>query len=126
MQHTDRRGIATETKYNMYGQPVRQTCTDKKGNRHVMGTWEYDDFGQLKKSVAGGFCYTYAYRPDEKLLEKRSSGKTVHYGYDGNGRLARLSDDDKGILTEHRYTDAGRLKEIRMQEGFCASYEYDA
>ena len=148
IQHTDRRGIVTETKYNMYGQPVRRTCTDGKGKRHVMGTWEYDDFGQLKKSVAGGSCYTYAYRPDGKLLEKRSSGKrmvscayykdgtlksltdvsgrTVHYGYDGNGRLASLADEGKGVLAEYRYTAAGRLREIRTQEGFCASYGYDA
>ena len=118
IQHTDRRGIVTETKYNVYGQPVRRTCTDGKGKRHVMGTWEYDDFGQLKKSVAGGFCYTYIYRPDGKLLEKRSSGKrmvscayykdgtlkdltdvsgrTVHYGYDGNGSSRALQMTVKG------------------------------
>lgn len=124
-----------------------QVCTDKKGDRHVMGTWEYDDFGQLKKSVAGGFCYTYIYRPDGKLLKKWSSGKlmisctyykdgtlksltdvsgkTVYYGYDSNGRLASLTDESGRIHTEYRYTAAGRLKEIRTQEGFCATYEYD-
>ena len=30
------------------------------------------------------------------------------------------------MLTEYRYTVAGRLWEIRTQEGFRASYEYDA
>ena len=73
VQRTDRNGTVTETKYNVYGQTVLQTCTDKKGNRQVMGTWKYDDFGQLKKSVAGGFRYTYAYRPDGRLLKKWSS-----------------------------------------------------
>ena len=76
-RHTDRKGLVTETRYNVYGQPVLQVCTDKKGDRHVTGTWEYDDFGQLRKSVAGGFSYTYIYSPDGKLLKKWSSGKLV-------------------------------------------------
>ena len=28
--------------------------TDPNGKRQIMGTWEYDSFGQLTKSVAGG------------------------------------------------------------------------
>lgn len=28
--HTDRKGIVTETRYNVYGQPALQTCTDKE------------------------------------------------------------------------------------------------
>ena len=148
IQHRDRKGILTETRYNVYGQPVLQACTNEKGNRHVMGTWEYDDLGQLKKSVAGGFSYTYLYRPDGKLLKKWSSGrqviacdyykngtlksltdvsgKTLHYGYDEAGRLSSLSDDEGKVLTEYGYTAAGRLKEIKTPEGFTASYEYDS
>ena len=79
-----------------------------------MGTWEYDSFGQLKKSVSGGFCYTYEYRPDGKLLNKWNngrkvlsctyyrdgslksqtgvSGKTLYYAYDGDGRLKYLKE----------------------------------
>ena len=147
IRHTDRKGTVTETRYNVYGQPVLQACTDKDGNRHVMGTWEYDDFGQMKKSVAGGFSYTYRYRPDGKLLKKWSSGrpvisctyykngelksltdvsgKTLYYGYDEAGRLSRLKDDDGKVLTEYACTAAGRIKEIRTPEGFTASYEYD-
>ncbi|MEY8268875.1 RHS repeat-associated core domain-containing protein [Lachnospiraceae bacterium 64-25] len=147
IQHTDRKGTRTETKYNVHGQPVLKVCTDNQGNRHVMGTWEYDDFGQLKKSVAGGFCYTYTYRPDGKLLKKWSSGrlviscsyykdgslksltdvtgKTLHYGYDEAGRLSSLKDDGEGLLTEYAYTAVGRLREIRTRERFRASYEYD-
>ncbi len=45
IEHTDRNGTTTQTKYNIYGKPVLRTCTDNKGRRHVMGTWEYDSFG---------------------------------------------------------------------------------
>ncbi|MBD5515016.1 MAG: hypothetical protein HDR06_10300 [Lachnospiraceae bacterium] len=128
-----------------------KACTDRNGNRQVMGTWEYDSFGQLKKSVAGGFCYTYEYRPDGKLLNKWSSGKkvescsyyrdgslksltdvsgrTVFYEYGGDGRVKYLKEDTGDgtgtILTEYRYTAAGRTKEIITQNGIRTSYAYD-
>lgn len=114
IRHTDRNGTVTETKYNVYGKPVLQVCTDNRGNRQIMGTWEYDSFGQLKKSVSGGFCYIYEYRPDGKLLNKWNngrkvlsctyyrdgslksqtgvSGKTLYYAYDGDGRLKYLKE----------------------------------
>lgn len=161
IQHTDRNGTVTETKYSVYGRPTMQTCTDRNGNRRIMGTWEYDDFGQLTKSVAGGFCYTYEYRPDGKLLNKWSSGrkvqsctyyrdgslksltdvsgKTVCYEYDDSGRLKYLKENEENIgitgdrdiadaasgnnniLTEYRYTNAGRIKEIIFGNGIRTS-----
>lgn len=146
-EHIDRNGIVTETKYNVYGKPVMKVCTDNKGNRQIMGTWEYDSFGQLRKSVAGGFCYTYEYRPDGKLLNKWNSGrkvlsctyyrdgslksltdvsgKTLLYEYDGDGRLACLKEDVDTILTEYRYTAAGRIKEILTKNGIRTTYAYD-
>ena len=50
---------------------------DKEENRYMMEKCEYDDFGQMKKSVAGDFCDTYAYRQDGRLLKKWSSGKLM-------------------------------------------------
>ena len=146
----------TETKYNLYGQPVLQSCTDRNGERQVMGTWEYDSFGQPTKAVAGGSCYTYEYRPEGKLLKKWSSGKlveactyyrdgslrsltdasgkTVRYEYDDAGRLRYLREDSGGqdgsgeegsILTEYRYTAAGRIREIITKGGIKTTYAYD-
>ncbi len=147
-EHTDRNGTVTQTRYNIYGQPVLKICTDAKGRREVMGTWEYDSFGQLKKSVAGGYCYTYEYRPDGKLLRKWSSGqkvidctyyrdgslkslwdvsgKSTIYEYDGQGYLKSLKDETGKVLTEYRYTKAGRLKEVLTPEGMNTTYGYDA
>ncbi|MCM1123504.1 MAG: hypothetical protein NC416_13055, partial [Eubacterium sp.] len=147
-EHIDRNGTVTETKYNAYGKPVMQACTDRNGRRRIMGTWEYDSFGQLTKSVSGGFCYTYEYRPDGKLLDQWNSGrkvksctyyrdgslksltdgsgKTLLYAYDGDGRLHHLKEQDSGIiLTEYRYTDAGRIREIITANGIRTAYAYD-
>ena len=53
------------------------------------------------------------------------SGKTVLYEYDGDGRLACLKEDMGDILTEYRYTSAGRIKEIITRGGISTSYTYD-
>lgn len=46
----DRKGNRTQTRFNAYGKPVYQACTDRKGKRQVMGIWAYDDFGHLKEA----------------------------------------------------------------------------
>ncbi len=50
----------------------------------------------------------------------------MYYGYDENGRLQKLKEEDGKVLTEYAYTAAGRLKEIRTADGISASYEYDS
>ena len=146
-EHTDRNGTVTRTAYNLYGQPTGKTCTDRDGRRRVMGTWEYDSLGRLKKAVAGGYRYTYGYRPDGKLLWKRSNGRKVlscgyypdgslesvtdvtgmctRYEYDASGRLERLRDGEGRTLAEYRYTAAGRIRETRVAGGIKTTYGYD-
>lgn len=65
------------------------------------------------------------------------SGKTLYYAYDKNGRLKYLKEgkseegignpDDSGAitLTEYRYTNAGRIKEILTGNGIRTTYNYD-
>ncbi|MCM1225340.1 MAG: hypothetical protein NC548_63925 [Lachnospiraceae bacterium] len=54
------------------------------------------------------------------------SGKTLLYAYDGDGRLHHLKEQDSGIiLTEYRYTDAGRIREIITANGIRTAYAYD-
>ena len=123
IQHTDRNGTVAQTKYNVYGKPVLQTCTDKNGSRRIMGTWEYDSFGQLTKSVAGGFCYTYEYRPDGKLLNKWNSGrKVLSCTYYRDGSL-KSQTDVSGKTVFYEYDENGRLKYLkeRKSEGSIGS-----
>ena len=75
--HVDRNGNRIRTTYNVDGNPVMETGTDRNGENTITRSWEYDTSGRVKKAVAGGFCYTYEYRADGKLLKKSSSGRTL-------------------------------------------------
>ena len=124
---------------------MERAC-DHMGENEVSRSWEYDGIGNVKKAVAGGFCYTYEYRPDGKLIKKSSSGrtlisctyhadkslksltdvsgKTVHYGYDSLGRLERICDDNGDEIVRYGHTAGGKLKEIRHGNGMhtCLLY----
>ena len=97
--------------------------------------WSVPVTGNVKKAVAGGFCYTYEYRPDGKLMRKSSSGRTlisctyqadkklksltdvsgrtVYYSYDNLGRLERIWDEEGTEIVRYSHTAGGKLKEIR-------------
>ena len=68
--HVDRNGKQVRTTYNVDGNPVLERACDYLGENEVTRSWEYDDIGNVKKAVVGGFCYTYEYRPDGKLIKK--------------------------------------------------------
>ena len=145
--HEDRIGNQVRTTYNVDGRPVLERACDHMGENEVSRSWEYDGIGNVKKAVAGGFCYTYEYRPDGKLIKKSSSGrtlisctyhadkslksltdvsgKTVHYGYDSLGRLERICDDNGDEIVRYGHTAGGKLKEIRHGNGMHTIYEYD-
>ncbi len=147
VQHTDRNGNLVKTSYNVDGNPVYETGCDKKGEKLVTRSWEYDTFGMKKKAVSGGFSYSYEYRPDGKLLKKSSSGrpllsctydkngalktltditgKTLHYGYDWRGNLSRISGDGNANIVEYDHWPDGKLKSIYHQNGMKTVYEYD-
>ena len=110
-------------------------------------SWEYDTAGNLKKAAAGGFCYTYEYRADGKLLKKSSSGrtlisctyfsdgklesltdvsgKTVHYHYDWKGELSSVTDEKGDRIASYSHTPGGCLKEILHGNGLRTQYAYD-
>ncbi len=129
------------------GNPVLETGTDRNGENRVTRRWEYDASGNVRKAVAGGFCYTYEYRPDGKLLKKSASGRTlvsctyfsdgslesltdasgnpVFYEYDWRGKLSAVKDGNGETLAAYAHTPGGRLKEIRHGNGIRTGYEYD-
>lgn len=65
------------------------------------------------------------YRDGSLKSQTDASGKTVYYAYDGDGRLQYLKEDTDTILTEYRYTNAGRIKEIITAYGTRTTYAYD-
>lgn len=145
--HVDRNGNQVRTTYNVDGNPVRECACDYLGENEVTRAWEYDDIGNVKKAIAGGFCYTYEYRPDGKLVRKSSSGrtlisctyhvdkklksltdvsgKTVYYSYDTLGHLARICDEEGTEIARYSHTAGGKLKEILHGNGMHTLYEYD-
>ena len=145
--HVDRNGNEVRSTYNVDGNPVLETGTDRNGENRVTRSFEYDASGNVRKAVAGGFCYTYEYRPDGKLLKKSESGRTlvsctyfsdgslesltdasgkpVFYEYDWRGNLSAVKDGNGETLAAYAHTPGGRLKEIRHGNGLCTRYEYD-
>ena len=145
--HVDRNGNEVRSTYNVDGNPVLETGTDRNGEKRVTRRWEYDASGNVRKAVAGGFCYTYEYRPDGKLLKKSSSGRTlvsctyfsdgslesltdasgkpVFYEYDWHRNLSGMRDENGNMLAAYAHTPGGRLKEIRHGNGIRTGYEYD-
>ena len=145
--HVDRNGSEVRTTYNVDGNPVLETGTDRNGENRVTRSFEYDASGNVRKAVAGGFCYTYEYRPDGKLLKKSASGRTlvsctyfsdgslesltdasgnpVFYEYDWRGKLSAVKDGNGETLAAYAHTPGGRLKEIRHGNGIRTGYEYD-
>ena len=145
--HVDRNGNEVRSIYNVDGNPVLETGTDRNGKNRVTRSFEYDASGNVRKAVAGGFCYTYKYRPDGKLLKKSASGRTlvsstyfsdgslesltdasgkpVFYEYDWRGNLSAVKDGNGETLAAYAHTPGGRLKEIRHGNGLCTRYEYD-
>ena len=145
--HVDRNGSEVRTTYNVDGNPVLETGTDRNGENRVTRSFEYDASGNVRKAVAGGFCYTYEYRPDGKLLKKSASGRTlvsctyfsdgslesltdasgkpVFYEYDWRGNLSGVRDENGDMLAAYAHTPGGRLKEIRHGNGIRTGYAYD-
>ena len=145
--HMDRNGNEVRTTYNVDGNPMLETGTDRNGENRVTRSFEYDASGNVRKAVAGGFCYTYEYRPDGKLLKKSASGRTlvsctyfsdgslesltdasgkpVFYEYDWRGNLSGVRDENGDMLAAYAHTPGGRLKEIRHGNGIRTGYAYD-
>ena len=89
--HVDRNGNEVRTTYNVDGNPVLETGTDRNGENRVTRIFEYDALGNVRKAVAGGFCYTYEYRPDGKRLENRYDAEYLRAGAVENGTVTTFS-----------------------------------
>jgi RHS repeat-associated protein len=124
-----------------------ETLTDARGNTT---TYEYDEFGRLKKTIypdpgtgstyeqltydaagrisekrtRGGQIISYTYDALNRLQTKTVDGDTIQYSYDLVGRLVDTTDPSSGIIHNY-YDNIGRLLSVTYPGGETVAYEYD-
>ena len=68
--------------------------------------------------------YSYAYDAMNRLIRKAASGRTLlTFAYDGNGNCIRQG-DVTGKVTEYRFDDLDRMREVWDDGGELAAYAY--
>ena len=91
--------------------------------------YEYTPEGLLRSAISqsetgGGMRYSYAYDAMNRLIRKAASGRTLlTFAYDGNGNCIRQS-DVTGKVTEYRFDDLDRMREVWDDGGELAAYAY--
>ena len=126
---------------------VAQTTTDPKGNTT---TKIYDKAGRLHQVISGGDTTTYEYYPNgNRMTATYPNGVESHYtyysdsrlqslahirgntyistytyGYDGNGNMSVIADQNG--MTMYEYDALGRLAMAEEPDGRVVEYTYDA
>ncbi|MGP1376292.1 MAG: DUF6531 domain-containing protein [Bulleidia sp.] len=84
----------------------------------------FNEAGQLTKSTHGGYTFTYVYDDNgNRVLEKRSDGRSRTYTYNEWNRLIRLKDFDDVVYTyaydglDHRLSMTVQKQERRYETG---------
>ena len=95
-----------------------QIVTDSSGT-----TWTYDRSGAVTSRSGGGKpSATYTYDAAARLISVSTGGKTITYGYDGDGnRISRTGD---GPLTTYSWSRFGSLPQLAQEAtgGVTTSY----
>ena len=133
----DENGNVIILSYNMDGNPVVSTGSrgkagileEKETERspvpkpvepEIRSLYTYDEQGFLKKAAEGGSIYWYERDTEGNTLRKSAGGRTLYEArYDGCGRLSMLGG------TYYHYDKAGRLQQIREDNGTSATYRYN-
>ena len=135
-------GRETTARYDAAGRQVSQR--DAAG--HVTD-WEYDangwfaamsydgvehhrverDFAArtMRITQAGGHTMTVRWDGAGRLVSRSSDGRTVEWGYDGDGRRVWMRAPD-GAVTDYAYDGAGRLVRVENSAFGRVVYEHDA
>ncbi len=108
--------------YNSLGRKIRHIETvfaSGKVDREIVTAWEYDAMGNLRKIIeAAGTpkqkitSFAYDSLGQKKSITKQD-GSTLHYKYDGLGRLIEYYALDKSFYYKYTYDGLNRLKEIK-------------
>lgn len=97
-------------------------------------SYAYDSFGrvQTETRVIGGTPYVTGYRYDEagRLAGiDYPTGRAINYGYDGQGRVAKITTLDSGIaadiISDVSYMPFGPVKSVTFGNGRTQARTYD-
>lgn len=125
---TDRNGVATTYKYNIYGNLLERRAKDASGGgKELSEHYRYTAEGLLKSAISTeGMRYNYTYDNRDRLMEKQASGRTLlSFAYDLNGNLT-VQRDVSGKTTEYRYDLIDRITEVWDNGRQVAGYAYNA
>ncbi len=151
VKRIDHGGIGNPAKtesYTYYANGNLKTKTDRNGETT---TYTYDSHGRMTSQAVGGQSISYTYDLNgNQLTMTDSTGTTVreydglnravtktvpgigisYYDYDiidsvGEGEVAETTTDPKGNITTKVYDRAGRLKEVRTENGTTTYTYYD-
>ncbi|MBD5466349.1 MAG: hypothetical protein HDR22_11175, partial [Lachnospiraceae bacterium] len=133
----DENGNVISLSYNMDGNPVtsrgsrgkagileeketERSLIPKAVEPEIRSLYTYDEQGFLKKAAEGGSVYQYERDTEGNTLRKSAGGRTLYEArYDGCGRLSMLDG------THYQYDKAGRLQQVREENGISAAYRYN-
>ena len=122
--------------YNSLGRKIRHIETvfaSGKADRKIITAWEYDTIGNLQKIIeAAGTpkqkITSFAYDSfGQKKAVIKQDGSTLHYKYDGLGRLIEYYASDRTFHYKYAYDNLNRLKEIKdLLDGSLTMRTYNA
>ena len=119
---TDADGLTTAFRYDAANRLVEARYSPEK----VTG-FQFDSSANLERVDDGKFPVHYTRDTSGRLssIEYPAIGKSIQYGYDAAGRLAKLAPTD-GKAVFYDYDAAGRPSAIRLSSGQRFWMSYDA
>jgi RHS repeat-associated protein len=117
---TDSGGYTLSYAYDALGRLTRITYPDKTA---VGYTWDKLDLAEIKER--DGALARYQYDAARNRIVQIGVPGDIHYGYDANGQLIRLT-DGKGQLTQWERDLQGRIIAKTAADGARTAYEYDS
>ncbi len=115
--------IIQEKSYNAKGLVVSESDPYKENTSKSFCTYEYDDYGRIKKSQYKGLVSSYMYNLSTITLTN-PAGQTTQKKSDAQGKVIHMIDAD-GNQVNYGYHPSGQLKRVRTGNKTLIEIEYD-